>query len=185
MGSFFLWLSGTDKELLAQCTNLRRSERIRLQGLGALVLVPATLALFSMAYAVSTVTSRPIIFVTAGLIWASIILAIDRYLVTTINKSTEGRTAGRGLSILIRFIFAIFVGVAVAHPFILLWFHDSTSQQRFSPAESCSKREGTPSVAGANRCGVSCLTRAPTRTGRVSNLSDYSSELRAKRRSAD
>ena len=128
MERFFFWLSGADKDILRRCTNMGQSEKIKLCGLGALVLIPATLGLFSMAYAISTVAPSPFVYVPAGIIWFSIILVIDRYLISTTSK-TKLTSRGDHTSLIARYVFAIFVGVAIAHPFVLLWFNSSTVQQ--------------------------------------------------------
>lgn len=128
MRSPLLWLSAADDELLRKCAYLQSSEKIRYKALGALVLIPATLALCSMAYAISTVAPDPRVFVTGGLIWATIVVTIDRYLLATTFKTSVGKKSGWA-SIIARYVFAIFVGVAVAHPFVLLWFNDSIVQQ--------------------------------------------------------
>ncbi len=129
MSRFFIWLSGADRDLLDKSTNAPRTERIRFGGLGSLVLIPAVLAFFSMTYALSTIVESPWIYVGAGLIWGGMILAIDRYLVSTIYKTSLKGGNGRLWAILARYVFALLVGFAVAHPMVLLWFDDSISQQ--------------------------------------------------------
>lgn len=126
---FFVWLSGADRDILAQCTNLRRSERIRFAGLGALILIPPVLGFVSMAYAVSTIVPNMAVAAGGGLVWALIILSVDRYLVSTLYKSKLRGGGTRALAMLARFAFAVIVGVAVSHPLVLLWFEDSITQQ--------------------------------------------------------
>lgn len=86
MGRFFIWLSGADRVIIDQCTTMGRSERKRFAGLGALVLVPATLGFFSMMYAVSTLTSDPLVYVSAGVLWFLMVAAIDRYILSTTHN---------------------------------------------------------------------------------------------------
>jgi hypothetical protein len=129
MERLFFWLSGADKVILQRCSKLGSSERIKLCGLGALVLVPATLGMVSMAYAISTIAPSPFAYVPAGIIWAGVILVVDRYLISTTNRSETGATRGSHLALIARCVFAIFVGIAIAHPFVLLWFNSSTEQQ--------------------------------------------------------
>jgi hypothetical protein len=129
MERLFFWLSGADKSILRQCPNLGSSEKIKFCGLGALVLVPATLGMVSMAYAISTVAPSQWAYIPAGIIWGAIVLVIDRYLVSTTNRSTAGLGRGDRTALIARYVFALFVGIAVAHPFVLLWFHSSTAQQ--------------------------------------------------------
>lgn len=127
MRRFALWLSGADPVILKDCGPLANTERIRFAGLGALILVPAVLGGFAMSYAISTLTRNPVIYVLAGLVWGLIVLAIDRYLVSTLTKSAlPGQR--RFVPVLARLVFAVLVGIAVAHPMVLLWFNDSISQ---------------------------------------------------------
>jgi hypothetical protein len=129
MGKIFIWLSGADRQILDKCTRLPKSEKIRFAGFGTLVLIPAILGLFSMMYAVSTVTNNPFIFITAGIVWFLIVLFIDRFLVSTVYKSTLNTRKNFGVALISRYLFAIFVGIAVSHPLVLLWFNQSISQR--------------------------------------------------------
>jgi hypothetical protein len=106
--NLFLWLSGVDANLLASCERAPESERLKFAGIGGLVLIPAVLGFFSSMYAISTLTSNWFLIAVTGVVWGCIVLAIDRYLV--------------------RYVFAIFVGIAVSHPVVLLWFDDSIRQ---------------------------------------------------------
>src|SRR5690242_2624635 len=97
-------------------------------GLGSLVLVPAALSLFSMTYAISTFVHKPAIYLTVGVAWACIVLAIDRYLVSTVHKSSTRGIRSAAVSILVRYVFAIFLGIAISHPLVLLWFDNTITQ---------------------------------------------------------
>lgn len=123
----FVWLSGADPEILARCKNLSRSERIRFAGLGSLVVIPAVLGFVGMSYAVSTVSSEPIIYFGAGAAWGAAVAAIDRYLLSTLYRSRL-KNRGRVGAVAARLIFAVLVGIAVSHPLVLLWFDDSITQ---------------------------------------------------------
>lgn len=129
MGRVFIWLSGADRQLLDQCAKLPKSERIRFAGFGTLVLIPAILGLFSMMYAVSTVSENPLIFIAGGVVWSFIVLIIDRFLISTVYKSALKDSKGYGVALISRYLLAIFVGVAVSHPLVLLWFDESISQK--------------------------------------------------------
>jgi hypothetical protein len=54
----FLWLSGTDPDILSDCILLSKTERTRLAALGALTLVPAVLGTLSMSYAISMIADN-------------------------------------------------------------------------------------------------------------------------------
>jgi uncharacterized protein DUF4407 len=107
MGRVFIWLSGADRQLLDQCAKLPTTERIRFAGFGTLVLIPAILALFSMMYAVSTVSENPLIFIAGGVVWSFIVLIIDRFLISTIYKSALKNSKGYVVALLSRYLLAI------------------------------------------------------------------------------
>jgi hypothetical protein len=114
--------AGSDEDVLEKCP---RSEHIKHAGFGALVLVPATLALFSMTYAISTFVENPWLYIPAGLIWAGIVLVFDRFIISSFRKKNSIGKDALSITFLSRIIFSAFVGIAVAHPLILLYFHDS------------------------------------------------------------
>lgn len=123
-----IWLSGADPELLRACTHLRNSERIRFAAQGALTLVPAMLGTVAMAYAISTVAPQPLVYAGCGLLWGVVVLLVDRYLVATVHKSSIPQRGLRAVPLLARVAFAILIGIAVAHPLVLLWFGGSINQ---------------------------------------------------------
>src|SRR5215212_451021 len=104
--------------------------------MGALVLIPAVLGLFSMMYAISTIAPDPRAYILAGLVWFFIVVAIDRYLVSTIYKSSLSKGYGRVFGIFARVILAVFVGLAVSHPIVLLFFRDSLTQELVTEEQS-------------------------------------------------
>jgi hypothetical protein len=123
--NFFQWLAGADLKILGQCSN---SEKNKITGLGTLVLIPAVLGFFSMTYAISTIVDSPALYYFTGIIWAFVILAIDRFIVATLFKSKLSNTANFLWAALARYAFAILVGIAVAHPMTLLWFDESITK---------------------------------------------------------
>lgn len=128
MQRVFLWMSGADPAILRACHNLGSTERIRFASLGALLLIPSLLGFVSFAYATSTIVPDPRVYLGAGAVWALVVLLIDRYLLATLFKSRNAGRSGRIVTILVRYLFAVVVGVAVAHPFTLLWFGGSIHQ---------------------------------------------------------
>jgi len=110
----FVWLAGADPQILAKCIRLPKSERIKFAGLGTLVLIPAILAFFSGAYALSTLSNNPSIFVAGGLVWFFIVLSFDRFLVSTTHKSSL-KTAKNYRGLVCRYFLAIVVGIAISH----------------------------------------------------------------------
>lgn len=119
---FLIFCAGSDEDVLQRCP---RSEHIKHAGFGALVLVPATLGLFSMTYAISTFVENPFLYVLAGLTWACIVFIFDRFIISTFRKKDSILIDIRSLTFISRVIFSAFVGIAVAHPLVLLYFHES------------------------------------------------------------
>ena len=120
------WLAGADPKILEQCST---GERIKITGFGALVLMPAVVGLFSMTYAISTLTDNTLLYLTGGLVWFFIVLFIDRFIVSTLYKTRVDSKSNFLLATFSRYIFALFVGIAVAHPLTLLWFNNSITQE--------------------------------------------------------
>lgn len=114
--------AGSDEDILNKCP---RSEHIKHAGFGALVLVPATLGLFSMTYAISTFAINPFLYVPAGIVWACIVFIFDRFIISTFRKKNSLLRDISSLTFLSRVVFSAFVGIAVAHPLVLLYFHES------------------------------------------------------------
>ena len=137
---FLIWCSGSNPDILAKCP---RSEHIKHAGYGTLILVPFLLALFTMTYAISTFTPAWYFYVPVGICWAVIIFFADRFLVSSFRKSNLLRKPGTtqnsidrknlyfdffSFAFLSRFILAAFIGVGIAHPFTLLYFHKDIEQ---------------------------------------------------------
>jgi hypothetical protein len=119
---FLIGCAGSDEDILKRCP---RSEHIKHAGFGALVLVPATLGLFSMTYAISTFVKSPYLYVLAGIVWAGIVFIFDRFIISTFRKKGSILKDISSLTFLSRVVFSAFVGIAVAHPLVLLYFHES------------------------------------------------------------
>ena len=119
---FLIGCAGSDEDILDKCP---RSEHIKHAGFGALVLVPATLGLFSMTYAISTFVEKPYLYILAGIVWAGIVFIFDRFIISTFRKKGSVLKDISSLTFISRVIFSAFVGIAVAHPLVLLYFHES------------------------------------------------------------
>lgn len=107
-----LWLSGVDHELLAKCTRLPQSERMRFAGFGGLVLISATIGFGSMTYAAYTFTQNLSLAAGFGTIWAAIVLWIDRFLAMTFHKSSVVQASSFWVAFAARLILA---GVQCLH----------------------------------------------------------------------
>ena len=119
---FLIGCAGSDEDILKECP---RSEHIKHAGFGALVLVPAALGLFSMTYAISTFVKNPYLYILAGIVWACIVFIFDRFIISTFRKKGSVLKDISSLTFLSRVVFSAFVGIAVAHPLVLLYFHES------------------------------------------------------------
>ena len=133
---FFVWSAGSDREILDRTG---RSEHVKHAGYGGLVLVPAVLGLFSMMYAVSTLTNKPFVYIGAGIVWACIVFTFDRFIVSTFRKSDSARKDLFSFLFLSRLLFSIGIGVLVSHPIVLLVFDDSLEQELFAMKEEGEK----------------------------------------------
>jgi hypothetical protein len=130
MQKVLIWLAGADWDILSRCTKNKQSQQIKYAGFGALVLIPALVGLCSMMYAISTLTTSPSLIITGGLVWTFIVITIDRFIIATFHKSrVESTTFSHIISIILRYVFAVFIGVAVSHPVALLWFRESISNK--------------------------------------------------------
>ncbi|MBK6948923.1 MAG: DUF4407 domain-containing protein [Haliscomenobacter sp.] len=127
--SFFVWSAGSDRQVLDRCG---KSEHIKHAGYGGLVWVPAILGLFSMIYAISTLTDKWPVFVAAGTVWALIVFIFDRFIVSTFRKSESPRKDILSFLFFSRLLFSIGIGIVVSHPLVLLVFDDSLRQELLS-----------------------------------------------------
>ncbi|MEZ5299989.1 MAG: DUF4407 domain-containing protein [Verrucomicrobiales bacterium] len=116
----FFWLSGAGTESLEQCPNWEQRKYV---ALGATVLVPTVFALIAASYAISTISDDWRVITAVALVWAFIILTIDRALLST-YRSYQGIT--RKLSqFSIRIVVAALMGITISHPLTLLLFRDT------------------------------------------------------------
>lgn len=122
MRRLFLWCAGVDGDALRGCP---KSEHIKQVGYGSLVLVPAILAFISMTYAVSTLTKDRGKYIGVGIIWALIVFAFDRFIVSTYRKGETIAKDLRSVTFLGRMILAVLIGIVIAHPLVLFIFDDS------------------------------------------------------------
>jgi hypothetical protein len=118
-GGFLIWLSGADRDILAQCPR----EHGKFVGVGGAVLTTATLAWVSSAFAlVVGVRVSPWLAVPIGLLWGLAIMNLDRWLVTaTPRRETWGKNL---VMVLPRFMLALIIGGVISTP-LVLWIFQS------------------------------------------------------------
>src|SRR5262245_5868970 len=122
VGRWIRVLAGVDEALLARVPQ----ERARYTGLGGVVLGTATIAAFSMWFAISQLLgfSHPLIAVPV-LIWFLFILNFDRWLVSSAMGSGWRR---RLPTLLMRVTMALLFGVIIAEPLVLRIFQTAIEQ---------------------------------------------------------
>jgi Domain of unknown function (DUF4407) len=125
----FLWLSGADPALITRCGDLAHVERNKFNGFGTTVLIPAVFGSLAAGYAASTFRNDPVVYISAGIVWFFTILAIDRFLVSTLYKSRVHKTSGFWIALGVRLILAVVLGFVISHPLVLLIFNDSIHKQ--------------------------------------------------------
>ncbi len=116
----FFWLSGAATDTLESCPAWERRKYV---AFGATVLVPSAFALLASAYAVSTLTTDWRVIAVVALVWAFIILTVDRALLATYRayQSIFRKAAQFGL----RIVVAALMGVTISHPITLMLFRDT------------------------------------------------------------
>lgn len=120
----FFWLSGAGSQTLEQCPNWEQRKYV---AFGATVLVPCVFGFIACAFAVSTLTNDPTIIYPVAVIWAFIIMTIDRALLSSYRPylSWNRKLAQFGL----RFVVAAFLGITIAHPMTLMLFRDTVTAE--------------------------------------------------------
>lgn len=117
---FFFWLSGAGTEALEKCPDWEQRKYV---AFGATVLVPCSFAFIACAYALSTLTSEWAISFGIATVWAAIIMAIDRALLSS-YRPYMGIVRKLG-QFSLRFVIAFLMGVTISHPLTLLLFRDT------------------------------------------------------------
>ncbi len=118
----FIWLSGASSDTLEQCPAWERRKYV---AFGATVLVPASFGIIACSYALSTLTDNWRVIVPVALLWACIILAVDRALLSIYRAY---QPFGRKISqFFLRLVVAGLMGVTISHPLTLLLFKDTIS----------------------------------------------------------
>ncbi len=118
----FFWLSGASDESLRDCPAWERRKYV---AFGATVLVPTLFALLASAYAVSTLTDNWAYIIPIALVWAFIILTVDRALLATYRAYQSWFRKMAQFSL--RIVVAALMGLTISHPLALLLFRDTVS----------------------------------------------------------
>lgn len=124
--NIFQWLAGGDQDILDQCS---KSENSKIRGMGSMVLIPAVVGIFSMTYTISTLTTNKVIWFLVGIVWFFVLIAFDRFIVSTLFKSKLESRTNYVFAVLIRLIFSITLGLVISHP-VVLWVYNSSINER-------------------------------------------------------
>jgi hypothetical protein len=120
---FLIWLSGARPELLKHS----RTDRPAYTGLGAAILVTGIIAGLSMAFALRTALYAPELFaVPLGAAWGATIMALDRWMVTTIHR---GATLKILPAVTPRVVLSLLFAVIFTMPLLLRMFAPEISTQ--------------------------------------------------------
>ena len=115
---FFFWLAGADRSILQHCP---ASERIKFGAIGASLLIPTFTGFGSMYFYAGKHLNSPVAISVIAVIWAFVILTVDRLLLTT-YRPFSSFWRKRVWQILLRLVLATFLSTAIAHPICLQQF---------------------------------------------------------------
>ena len=108
--TFFLWCSGTDLDILSQCPH----EKKKYVTMGIILLLVSVLATGSWSYAGFYAFKNYGVAIVFGLLCASLVFFIDRYLI--ISMKNYAPWYSRLLAALPRLVLAIFISIVVTFP---------------------------------------------------------------------
>lgn len=108
---FFILCSGADRQLLDTCSE---GEQTKYVGIGATVFFTAVMAFLAATYALFTVFDSIYPAVIFGLVWASLIFNLDRYIVSTLKKRDS--FTNEILQAVPRLVLALIIAVVISKP---------------------------------------------------------------------
>jgi hypothetical protein len=128
ISNFLIFCSGADRGMIDQCP---KSERNKYASIGATVFLTGFLAAISSGYALYTIfRGEEYAFLASvgfGLVWATIIFNLDRYIVSSFRK--EGNWKRELLYATPRFFIAILISLVIAKPLEVRIFASRIEQQ--------------------------------------------------------
>lgn len=120
---FFLLCSGVDLKLIDSCSN---GEQNKYAGIGATVFFTAVMAMLAASYALYTVFDNVFASIFFGFIWGLLIFNLDRFIVSTIKKSTSKWK--ELLQATPRLILAMIIAVVISKPLEIKIFEKEINQ---------------------------------------------------------
>ncbi len=116
INAFFQFLSKTDQEILAMCPEYTRKNQT---SLGIFVFFTGIFAFLSGAFAIHAAFPDPRSYISIGLIYSCMIMAIDREIVSANSRLTAA----------MRLPLALVIGIIIAIPLEMKLFEDRILQQ--------------------------------------------------------
>lgn len=125
--NIFVWLSGGDPTALESATI---SEQRKFIKLGVMILIPAIISWLGMWFAAPYIGINNFQRILASSIWSLIILSIDTYLVTSLDKrlATQHRRRYNQLAFF-RILISVFLGIIISHPLVLRILEPNINQE--------------------------------------------------------
>ncbi|MEO0059697.1 MAG: hypothetical protein RLZZ312_1344 [Bacteroidota bacterium] len=108
---FFIACSGADQTIIDNCS---AGEKTKYVGIGATVFFTAIMAFIASSYALFTVFDSAFIAMAFGLVWGLLIFNLDRYIVSTIRK-TSGFWAEFAQATP-RIVLAVIIAIVISKP---------------------------------------------------------------------
>lgn len=121
--TFFLHCSGVDLTIIKSCSN---GEQNKYVGIGATVFFTAVMATIAASYALYTVFDNLFTALFFGVIWGLLIFNLDRFIVSTLKKSTSFWK--ELLQASPRILLAAIIAVVIAKPLELKIFEKEIDQ---------------------------------------------------------
>lgn len=125
----FLWLSGADSALIDKCGDSSQSEKTKFIGFGTTVIIPAVFGGLAAGYAISTFIDFFLVYLFGGILWFFTILAIDRFLVSTLYKSRVHSAVSFKIALAVRLVLAVVLGFVISHPLVMFVFKNAIEKQ--------------------------------------------------------
>ena len=117
MGRFLIWLSGARSQILDECP----TERPKYVGIGASILITATMATVSLAFALVTALKVELwLALPFAIAWGVAILSLDRLFVVSLSRN--GNWRAQLLRATPRVLLALLLGFVISTPFVLQIF---------------------------------------------------------------
>lgn len=120
---FFIICSGADTDILEECSI---GEQNKYAGIGATVFFTAVMAFIAASYALYTVFDNLYTSIFFGLIWGLLIFNLDRYIVSTIKKTSN--FIDELIQASPRIILAVIIAIVISKPLELKIFEKEINQ---------------------------------------------------------